>query len=71
VKVKWGKELYKDVEVSYEEGPMLLKAQLYCLTGVRPERQKLMIKGQTLKDTDWGNVKLENVSKPLTILKNK
>jgi len=60
VKVKWGKELYKDVEVNTDEDPMVFKAQLFCLTGVQPERQKVMVKGQTLKDAEWGNIKMDN-----------
>ncbi len=61
MKVKWGKELYNNVEVSTDEDPLLFKAQLFALTGVEPERQKVMLKGTTLKDTDWGNVKLTDV----------
>lgn len=29
VNIKWGKEQFKDVEVSMEEPPMIFKAQLY------------------------------------------
>lgn len=61
VKVKWGKELFSNVEVNTEEEPMLFKAQLFALTGVQPERQKVMLKGMTLKDDDWGNLKLKDV----------
>ncbi|XP_076622144.1 ubiquitin specific protease 14 [Colletes latitarsis] len=60
IKVKWGKELFPGVEVNTDEGPMLFKAQLFALTGVQPERQKVMLKGMTLKDDDWGNVKLKD-----------
>ncbi|XP_078040794.1 ubiquitin specific protease 14 [Augochlora pura] len=60
VKVKWGKALYPDVEVNTDEEPMLFKAQLFALTGVQPERQKVMLKGLTLKDDDWGNIKLKD-----------
>lgn len=42
---------------------MLFKAQLYALTGVQPERQKVMVKGMTLKDDDWGILKLKDVKK--------
>lgn len=41
---------------------MLFKAQLFALTGVQPERQKVMLKGVTLKDDDWSNFKLKDVS---------
>jgi ubiquitin carboxyl-terminal hydrolase 14 len=60
VKVKWGKESYPDIEVNTEEPPLLFKAQLFALTGVQPERQKVMIKGVTLKDADWDNFKLKD-----------
>ncbi|XP_043277672.1 ubiquitin carboxyl-terminal hydrolase 14 [Venturia canescens] len=60
VKVKWGKELFPNVEVNTDEEPMLFKAQLFALTGVQPERQKVMLKGMTLKDEDWGNIKLKD-----------
>lgn len=62
VKVKWGKELFPNVEVNTDEEPMLFKAQLFALTGVQPERQKVMLKGMSLKDNDWGNIKLRDVS---------
>lgn len=65
VKVKWGKELFSNVEVNTEEEPMLFKAQLFALTGVQPERQKVMLKGMTLKDDNWGNLNLKDVSKRL------
>lgn len=61
VKVKWGKEFFPNVEVNTDEEPMLFKAQLFALTGVQPERQKVMLKGMTLKDDDWGNIKLKDV----------
>ena len=62
VKVKWGKELFPDVEVNTDEEPILFKAQLFALTGVQPERQKVMLKGMTLKDDDWGTIKLRDAS---------
>ncbi|EDS41097.1 conserved hypothetical protein [Culex quinquefasciatus] len=53
VKVKWGKENFPNVEVNTDEEPMLFKAQLYALTGVQPERQKVLCKGINLKDDEW------------------
>lgn len=49
VKVKWGKEMFNDIEVSTDDEPILFKAQLFAITGVPPDRQKVMIKGTTLK----------------------
>ncbi|XP_013781694.1 ubiquitin carboxyl-terminal hydrolase 14-like [Limulus polyphemus] len=60
VKVKWGKEVFPDVEVNTDEVPMVFKAQLFALTGVQPDRQKVMLKGVTLKDESWGNLKLKD-----------
>lgn len=53
VSVKWGKEKY-DVEANTDEAPIVFKSQLFALTGVQPERQKVMFKGKTLADDDWG-----------------
>ncbi|CAL1269093.1 unnamed protein product [Larinioides sclopetarius] len=59
VKVKWGKEMYNDVEVNTDEDPLVFKAQLFAITGVPPDRQKVMIKGTTVKDESWNNIKLK------------
>ncbi|XP_075150199.1 ubiquitin specific protease 14 [Haematobia irritans] len=53
VKVKWGRETFPDIEVNTDEQPILFKAQLFALTGVQPERQKVMCKGGILKDDEW------------------
>ncbi|PKU40798.1 rho-associated protein kinase 1 [Limosa lapponica baueri] len=60
VNVKWGKEKFDGVELNTDEPPMVFKAQLFALTGVQPARQKVMVKGGTLKDDDWGNIKIKN-----------
>uniref|UniRef100_A0A8C8JJA4 Ubiquitin carboxyl-terminal hydrolase n=1 Tax=Oncorhynchus tshawytscha TaxID=74940 RepID=A0A8C8JJA4_ONCTS len=64
VNVKWGKEKFDAIELNTEEPPMVFKAQLFALSGVQPERQKVMVKGGTLKDDDWGNIKLKNMEMP-------
>lgn len=56
MKVKWGKEMFNDVELNTDEEPVVFKAQLFALTGVQPNRQKVMIKGAAIKDDSWGNV---------------
>lgn len=61
VKVKWGRELYTDIVVNTDEEPILFKAQLFALTGVEPDRQKVMCKGGILKDDQW-NLQLKDVS---------
>jgi len=60
IKVKWQKELYTDVEVDTSEEPIVFKAQLMALTGVQPERQKVMLKGAILGDSSWDKVKLRD-----------
>lgn len=62
VNVKWGKEKYKDLECNTDEPPLVFKAQLFALTGVEPNRQKVMLKGTVLKDSDWTPFKLKDVS---------
>lgn len=47
------------MEVNTDEDPLLFKAQLFALTGVQPERQKIMLKGVQLKNEAW-NVALAN-----------
>ncbi|XP_011190703.2 ubiquitin carboxyl-terminal hydrolase 14 [Zeugodacus cucurbitae] len=59
VKVKWGRELFPDIEANTDEEPMLFKAQLFALTGVHPDRQKVMCKGGILKDNEW-NLQLKD-----------
>ena len=54
--IKWAKEVFNDVEANLDEPPLVFKAQMFALSGVPPERQKIMIKGQSLGDNDWSNV---------------
>lgn len=49
VSVKWGKESH-NVDVDTSLPGLVFKNQLYSLTGVPPERQKIMVKGGMLKD---------------------
>ncbi|XP_065561482.1 ubiquitin carboxyl-terminal hydrolase 14-like [Artemia franciscana] len=60
VKVKWGKETYPDVELNTDEEPALFKAQLFALTGVTPDRQKIMVKGGILKDNSWKGLTIKD-----------
>ncbi|KAL9265573.1 Ubiquitin carboxyl-terminal hydrolase 7-like protein [Drosera capensis] len=54
VSVKWQKEVFPAVEIDTSQPPFLFKCQLFDLTGVPPERQKIMVKGGLLKDdADW------------------
>ena len=56
VNIKWGKEQFSEVEMSTDDSPLVFKAQLFALSGVQPERQKILVKGQTVNDSDWSNV---------------
>ncbi|GMN37031.1 hypothetical protein TIFTF001_006476 [Ficus carica] len=57
VSVKWQKELFKAVEIDTTQPPYVFKCQLYDLTGVPPDRQKIMVKGGLLKDdADWSTL---------------
>ncbi|KAL6972734.1 deubiquitinating enzyme [Sarracenia purpurea var. burkii] len=57
VSVKWQKETFPAVEIDTSQPPYVFKCQLYDLTGVPPERQKIMVKGGLLKDdADWSKV---------------
>jgi len=56
VKVKWGKEKFEDVECNTDEPPELFKAQLFALSGVAPDRQKVMVTGAIIKE-EWGAAK--------------
>lgn len=49
VTVKWQKNSY-DVDVDPSQPPALFKAQLFALTGVPVDRQKIMVKGGPLRD---------------------
>jgi hypothetical protein len=62
VKVKWQKETFKDVQVDTDNDILDFKAQLYALSSVPIERQKIMCAGKTLKDDEW-NISLKNVRK--------
>lgn len=49
VSVKWQKKVFEGIEIDTTLPPSVFKAQLYDLTGVPPERQKIMVKGGLLK----------------------
>ncbi|KAL5728862.1 ubiquitinyl hydrolase 1 [Ranunculus cassubicifolius] len=64
VSVKWQKEVFPAVEIDTNQPPLLFKCQLFDLTGVPPERQKIMVKGGLLKDdADWSKLGLKEGQK--------
>lgn len=52
--------MYPDIELDTGEPPMVFKAQVFALTGVQPHRQKIMLRGSTIKDDSWDGVKLKD-----------
>jgi len=60
VSVKWGKNKY-DVDIDTNENVETFKCQLFTLTGVPPDRQKIMgVKGGALKDdANWKDIGLK------------
>lgn len=50
VNVKWSGKKFDDIELSLDEPGLVFKAQLFALTGVEPDRQKIFAKGGMLKD---------------------
>ncbi|KAM0881096.1 hypothetical protein ACQ4PT_033166 [Festuca glaucescens] len=68
VSVKWQKQVFSDIEIDTSQSPFVFKAQLYALTGVPPERQKIMVKGGILKDdADWSTLAVKNGQKLMMI----
>ncbi|KAI9179547.1 deubiquitinating enzyme [Blastocladiella emersonii ATCC 22665] len=57
VSVKWTTQKY-DVELDESQPPIVFKTVLYSLSGVSPDRQKLLLKGVQVKDDDeWTKFK--------------
>mmetsp|Transcript_2080 Transcript_2080/g.4791 ORF Transcript_2080/g.4791 Transcript_2080/m.4791 type:complete len:467 (+) Transcript_2080:3878-5278(+) len=50
VRVKWGKQLLEAVPVDLAQSVFDLKVQLFSLTNVLPEKQKLLNKGKVMQD---------------------
>jgi hypothetical protein len=48
--IKWNKKVFDFDPVDLSDSVSVLKAQLYSLTGVAPNKQKLILGGKTLKD---------------------
>ena len=50
ITVKWNKQVFANLEVDLEQDCSLLKTQLFSLTNVLPEKQKLLLKGKVLRE---------------------
>lgn len=56
VSIKWSKQVFNDVEVNLSEEIVLFKSQIYALTNVPVEKQKILIKGKIIKDENsWSD----------------
>ena len=54
VNVKWGKQLFENIELDMSDDISTFKCQLYALTNVPVDKQKVMAKGKILKDdAEW------------------
>ncbi|KAK2716206.1 hypothetical protein QYM36_010697 [Artemia franciscana] len=53
VNLKWFKKLYHNLKLNTDKQPWAFKRQLFTITGVIPERQKVIMKGKKLKDYTW------------------
>jgi len=43
------------------ESPLVFKAQLFALTGVQVERQKLLFRGKVIGDDTWTGHEIKDV----------
>ena len=53
ITVKWNKEVFENIYIDLSAPVSDLKVQLFSLTGVAPEKQKVIIGGKTLKDEEF------------------
>jgi len=61
VNIKHNKNTYKDVLLDTSESALQFKAQIYALTNVPPDAQKILVKGGKLKDDhDWKKLRLKD-----------
>ncbi|KAJ1930106.1 deubiquitinating enzyme [Tieghemiomyces parasiticus] len=50
VNVKWNAKRFDNVDLDTDDTALTFKTQLFSLTGVEPDRQKILVKGGMLKD---------------------
>uniref|UniRef100_A0A5K3F6D3 Ubiquitin carboxyl-terminal hydrolase 14 n=1 Tax=Mesocestoides corti TaxID=53468 RepID=A0A5K3F6D3_MESCO len=60
VNVKWNSKKFNDLEIDTDASPQDFKALLFSLTGVPPDRQKVMMPGGLLGDTSYDKIRLRN-----------
>lgn len=59
VTVKWRNQVFNDVELHISEPLIIFKTQLWQLTNVPPDKQKLMYKGLLKDDVDLSNLNIK------------
>lgn len=67
VTVKWKNHVFNDVELNVCEPLILFKTQLWQLTNVPPEKQKLMYKGLLKDDVDLSNLNIKENDKIMLV----
>jgi ubiquitin carboxyl-terminal hydrolase 14 len=61
ITVKWSKLKFEGLELNPNEPTLVFKSQLFSMSMVEPERQKIMVKGGIVKDDpDWSKYKLKD-----------
>ena len=48
--MKWNSQVFKDIELDVSQDVLTFKTQLYALTSVPIEKQKIMVAGKMIKD---------------------
>ena len=56
VNIKWGKTVLNDVELDLNEDVLTFKSQIYALTNVPVDKQKIMMKGKVLKVNSFASL---------------
>jgi ubiquitin carboxyl-terminal hydrolase 14 len=70
VNVKWingGGKVYKGIELDPNEEPLLFKGQVFALTGVPVDRQKLMLRGRVLSSDGWARFPVKQLRDGVTL----
>lgn len=52
VNIKWNKTVYENIDLDTSEDITTFKCQIYALTNVPIDKQKLMSKGKIIKDDE-------------------
>jgi ubiquitin carboxyl-terminal hydrolase 14 len=53
VNIKWGKQTLQDIDVDVDQDVLTFKTQVYAMSNVPVDKQKIMIKGKILKVSNY------------------